>query len=305
MCKFRFIKLFLTVVTAAVILCSSPVHAADIVSLQSVRITPYDEAFQGLRKTCGCSVKQLVMSELKGENVLRKVWKERPHVIVAIGVGALNKVMAVHDIPIVYLMVLDAQAKVSGQDNVAGINMSVEPSRQLQIIGHALPEVRNIGILYHPDHTGRFVLRAAMEARSSDLRITAGEVRKPADITAQLKSMTGKIDALWMVPDVAVITPETVEILFLYSIEHKVPVITFSSKYLEKGALMSLDVDAYDMGRQAAEMAAMVRSGRDINTIENQKAEKINITVNMRTARKLGVRMSDEILKKAKFLNGE
>jgi putative ABC transport system substrate-binding protein len=108
-----------------------------------------------------------------------------------------------------------------------------------------------------------------------------------------------------MVPDVAVITPETVEILFLYSIEHKVPVITFSSKYLEKGALMSLDVDAYDMGRQAAEMAAMVRSGRDINTIENQKVEKINITVNKRTARKLGVRMSDEILKKAKVLNGE
>ena len=55
--------------------------------------------------------------------------------------------------------------------------------------------------------------------------------------------MQGKIDILWMLPDATVVTDETVELLLRFSFQHDVPMFSFSKKYVEVGAVASLDVD--------------------------------------------------------------
>ena len=284
------------------ILCLSPAYAANVVSVQSVSITPYNEAFRGLESACKCKVKQLVLSEIQGPHVVREVRREKPGVIVAIGSGALEKIRAINDIPIVCLMVLDVKSATTGKTNIKGISLDVPPERQLDIIHQALPDVSDIGLLFNPEHTGSFVEKAGAAARSAGIRLNANEVRNSKDVPVQLNLMTGKIQAFWMLPDVSVVTSETAEVLFLYSLKYRVPVITFSDKYLEMGALMSLEVDFYDMGVQAGEMVAQILSGTDISKISNNIAGKINITINARTARKLGLTVSDEILNRAKVI---
>jgi putative ABC transport system substrate-binding protein len=128
-------------------------------------------------------------------------------------------------------------------------------------------------------------------------------VSNVTEVSGQLDALSREADVFWMLPDVNVITPETVEMIFLHSMNNKVPVVTFSSKYVHMGAFMSLDVDPFDMGLQAARMVGEILSGTDIDTIADESARKVNITINDRTARKLGLHVSDAILKKAGVIN--
>lgn len=277
--------------------------SAKVVSVQSLSIAPYNEAFKGLESACKCDLNQFILSEMKGYDVVKELRRERPQVIIAIGSGALEKIGAIKDIPIVYLMVLDGQSIIAGKSNIAGINMNIPLDRQMDIIRQALPEVKDIGLLYSSGQKSDFIERAKASAGSAGIRLTANEVRNSKDLPEQLNLMTGKIKAFWMLPDSGVYNPETIEILFLDSLKNRVPVITFSSKYLEMGALISLEIDYYDMGVQAAEIVTNVLSGKQVSQIPPGSARKINITINERTAKKLGITVSDEMLKKAKVIN--
>ena len=110
---------------------------------------------------------------------------------------------------------------------------------------------------------------------------------------------------MWMLPDLTVITPETVEFLMLFSIENRIPVITFSDKYLEMGALMSISISADDIGAQAWDMTEMVLSGKDIRTISGIDARKAEITFNQRAAKKLGIDFSKKFAGQIKVINRE
>ena len=68
-----------------------------------------------------------------------------------------------------------------------------------------------------------------------------------------------------VLPDITVITPETIEFLLLFSLENRIPVFTFSEKYVESGALMSIIIDAFDIGCQAGEMAKAIQAEKDID----------------------------------------
>lgn len=102
-----------------------------------------------------------------------------------------------------------------------------------------------------------------------------------------------------MLPDTSVISSETIEFLILFSIENRIPVFTFSEKFVEMGALISLNIDAYDLGKQAGEMAKEILSGKDIRNIPGSDARKIVLSINSKAAKKLGITINDEIVNKA------
>ncbi|MFZ2948374.1 MAG: ABC transporter substrate binding protein, partial [Desulfuromonadaceae bacterium] len=80
-------------------------------------------------------------------------------------------------------------------------------------------------------------------------------------------------DLFWMLPDITVITPETAEAILLFSLENNIPILTFSEKYLERGAMLSIGIDPFDIGRQAGEMAqTLFSSGESARHVEARKA---------------------------------
>jgi putative ABC transport system substrate-binding protein len=66
-------------------------------------------------------------------------------------------------------------------------------------------------------------------------------------------------------------------------------VVTFSDNYLEMGALLSLNIDPHDIGEQAWEIVKMVLSGTDIKEIAMSDARKADVTINLKTAMKMGI----------------
>ena len=106
-----------------------------------------------------------------------------------------------------------------------------------------------------------------------------------------------------MLPDLTVITPETIEFVLLFSLENKIPILAFSEKYVELGALMSVGIDAFDIGIQAGEMAEKILSGRDIMNARHVDARKAVISINLKVAKTLGIPIDEKIIRKARIIN--
>ena len=291
----------LIILILAVLFCRDTSAAADIVAVQSINIKPYNDALQGFEDACNCDVKRFFVTDSGVEDIIEAVRKTRPAVILAIGMDALDRVKRIKDLPIVYFMILNPPA-AAPDDNITGVSLYIDPVRQLSLLKKTVPDVNTIGLLYDPARTGDFVRRARIAAGKAGTLLIAREIHSPKDVPVQLQGLRGKIDAFWMLPDITVVTPETVEFLFLFSFENRIPVITFSDKYLEMGALISFDIDAPDIGMQAWGMTEKILSGTDIRKIKEADARKAVVTINRKTAGKLGINVAGEFLNRAEPL---
>lgn len=284
-------------------LLAAPCEAAQkILALQSVRVVPYEEALRGVRSVVSGTVKRVVISEMEGVDVARMVRDERPDVILAIGAEALARVKRVKDTPIVYLMVLDPQSTLTSGENLTGVSMNVPPERQLAALQSLMPRLRKIGIPYNPSRSGILARKAQAAARSLGIEPVARELRSARDVVPVAEGMKGEVDALWMLPDTTVVTPESIEFLLLFSLTNRIPILTFSDKYVQMGAIMALDIDPYDLGRQGGDLVRRILSGTPVEQVQRAEPRSIVMTVNAKVARKLGLTLSEEALGRARVI---
>lgn len=273
-----------------------------IVAVQSVRIKPYEKTIEGFKSITGSEIKRIVISELNDANIIKTINLFKPDIVLAIGMSALQVVKEIKDIPVVYMMVLNPTSIISGEKNIFGVSMSIPPEKQLNLLLNVLPHVKNIGLLYDPDRTGYIVKDAMIAAGKMNINLIAKEIQNFRDVPSELLGMRKNIDVFWMLPDLSLITPATIEFLLLFSLENKIPVLAFSDKYVELGALMSITIDPFDIGRQAGEMANAIISGRDLKNIKKVDARKSLMSINTNVARKLEIDISNNIIKKARII---
>ncbi len=267
-----------------------------VVAIRAIRIPPYEEALLGFTGACGCLVTDFIINEQEGIDVARSVRRLRPRLIVAIGLEALLAVKGIADVPIVYLMVLDPEANLSGERNVTGVSLGVPPAKQLSWIKKVLPAARRVGVLYNPLKIGRLVKEARTASRALNLELIAKEIGNPKEVPARLQEMRNEVDLLWMLPDTTVLTAETVEAMLLFSIENRLPLVAFSPRYVDLGALCSIDVNIRDCGAQAGEMAARLLAGTPIENVPHTTPRRAVLTVHLRTAAKMGLVLGNEVL---------
>ena len=285
----------------------------EIAVVQSIRVKPYEQAIKGFRSICDVTIKRIVLSELGRADAVRSIKDKRPELVLAIGGDALSIAKRIKSIPTVYTMVLNPLTGLSGEENIRGVSMNIPPEQQLRALLRALPQVKTVGLLHDPDRTGGFVREAHVAALGMGIILVAREIHDAKDAASLIMDMRGKIDAFWMLPDITVITPQAVEFLLLFSLENTIPLLAFSEKYVELGAFMSTDIDAFDMGRQAGEIANRILSGADVRSVRHVGARRLVVSTNLMVARKLGItldmamdsgtRSSQKIVREAQVIN--
>ena len=111
-----------------------------------------------------------------------------------------------------------------------------------------------------------------------------------------LEDLHDRIDVLWMAPDPTIASDEAVDYLLRFSIQHTVPLFTFSKKYVEMGAIASLDMNPYDMGAQAGEIVNKIAEGGASRV--RVYARTARLSINAKAAKKMGLALRGEPLRK-------
>jgi putative ABC transport system substrate-binding protein len=276
--------------------------SGDILVVQSLSIKPYNDALQGFKAVCKSRLNRIVGPDLSEAEIRGKVRRNKPELILAIGMDALEKVKTINDVPIVYLMVLNPLNMLRDGGNITGVSMNLAPERQFSILREVLPNVKKIGIFFDPGKNGFYISRVHNAAALMGVELLTKKVSSSREAVASVEGLKGKVDALWLLPDTTVVNPSTIDLLLLSAIENRIPVLTFSDKYAEKGALLSLEVDAAESGKQAGEMAVKILGGAKVNSIKGEDARESILTVNLIVAKKLGISINGNVIKHARVI---
>lgn len=237
--------------------------AYDVLLLQSVHDKGYDEAVKGFRHDYRGSVRRIVLTDYAELDLTRITREEHPKLIVAVGDRALELAQRQNSAPVLYMMALSARPRRS----VSGVSMLLDPVRYLSVFEGM--GVERVGVLYDPARSGTYLKRALAAASRNRVKLVLREVHAPKETPAMLASLTGKVEALWMLPDATAVSPASTEAYFLFSQAERVPVVTFAEVYLSMGGAVALTIDRYDIGRQLAEMAQSVLEGKPVQEGED------------------------------------
>jgi len=293
------VRIIFTVIIFFVTLCHAGLlHAIDVLAIKGAEIKPYQEALAGFKSSCGCSVSELPLRSDGQQSFAEQVASSGADAVLAIGIEAVRRVQALKDIPIIYTMVPHTLLGVI-PENMSGVSMLISAEKQLDTIIETFPHVKRIGIVYDPQKDASFLKDALRYATSHGITIVAEKAFRPGDVPGLVDGMKDRVDLFWMVPDTTVITPEAVNALLLFSFRNKVPVFSFAPKYVEMGAVAAISVSSFDLGAQAGELARNPELQRKSQSIHVPPSKTV-LTINQTVARKIGVKISESSLRKAR-----
>jgi putative ABC transport system substrate-binding protein len=274
--------------------CPVPAESFEIIVVKSADLKPYDEVLRGIRDSCDCTVRELKLQNGEGsENIIKK----SPDAVIAIGTSVFKKVREIKGLAVIYTMVMPSETAGPLRPNISGVSMDNDPAEAISAMREVFPKVKRIGVLYDPRYTAAFVGEAAKEADAAGVALVVKQVHDAHDVPRLVEEMRNKIDILWMLPDQTVITTAVVDYLLQFSFQHNVPMFSFADKYVEMGAVAALVVDPYAIGVQAGEIVKTLSSGR--KDAIRVYARSPHLTINTKVAAKMGLKIRDEILKRA------
>ncbi len=275
-------------------------HGDTVVAVQNIRIRPFQEAMRGFKSASRSEVKDLVISGMTDAKIARKIAQLNPDLLLAVGTTSLSKIKTIKNIPIVYMMILNPESILTPEDPVSGVSIHVPYEMQINIFLKILPEMKTVGLVYHPDRSGYFVKKAVNAAKKAGVDILTEVIYHPKEGPAKFQHLEPRVDAFWILPDISVITPETVNFLLLTSFKHRKPILSFSEKYVKMGALAAVTMDPFDIGMQAGELAEQILKAGGNKGSQRMDARKAVIFINDKIAEKFGIDIDQGIRKRAR-----
>ena len=231
-----------------------------------------------------------------GKKLARKVRASNASLVVAVGLkAALAAKVEIVDVPIIYMMVLDPLKHQLTTDNMTGTLLEVPLDRQLKIMRTFLPTLRRLGTLYDPAKTSARLKEAEKQAANSDFQLKGVPVESEKDVPQQLRTLLSDVEALWLMPDSTVLTNESIRFILESALARQIPVIGFSPEFTRLGTLLSMSVNYGHVGRETGLLAKRILNGDELLTRNPVAIERLKITVNLKTARFLGITFPKEL----------
>ena len=279
-----------------------PVEATglEIAILKSSNLKPYNEAIQGFKATAPGSavyVEYDLRGDLEqGKLLARKIRASESSLVVAVGLkAALAAKQELSDIPVLYMMILDPHKHGLTAPNMTGVLPAIPTERQFKILRTLFPTMHRIGMLYDPAKTAAKFKEALPQAAAYDFQLQGFPVENEKEVSQQLRSLVASSEALWLTPDSTVLTDESVRFLLESALAKQIPVIGFSSEFTRLGALASLSVRHSEIGRETGRLAKRILDGEKPLPSKPISVQRVSISVNMKTARYLGIAIPDEL----------
>jgi putative ABC transport system substrate-binding protein len=295
------------------------VHPSNKVSEISVSGRPYYRAFfEELNRLGYVEGQNLGVERYSGEGrperyaeLARDVVNTHPDLIVAVAARlSLNFKMATTTIPIVSLIndpialgLVASIARPGG--NITGVTISggLElVGKRMGLLVEAIPKLSTVGYLvsrpYWEDPRGAAAREAAKQAGISLKAVLLGNAFNEAEYQRVFRSMEqDRADAL-MVSDETEHFSYRATIIELAA-KGRIPTIYSYREFVEVGGLMAYSIDQADMYRRVANLIDKIFRGANPGDIPFYQPTKFELSINLKTAKALGLEMPAMLLGRA------
>jgi ABC-type uncharacterized transport system substrate-binding protein len=241
--------------------------------------------------------------EIATEFVRRKV-----DVIVTSGTPIVAVVkQATSTIPIVFAVAGDpvgnglvaSLARPGG--NVTGLSlMQVDiAGKRLELLHQMVPGLRRLGIMGNFSNPPLALeLNEVQEmANRLGLEVVTCEIRRAEDIAPAFDTLKARAEALYVEADTLVVANRTR--IIILALAARLPAIFNSREYVKEGALLSYGPNFPELFRRAADYVDKILRGTKPGDIPVEQPTKLDLVVNLTTAKALGLTVPDTLLARA------
>ncbi|MGI6406404.1 MAG: ABC transporter substrate-binding protein [Syntrophaceticus sp.] len=209
-------------------------------------------------------------------------------------------------IPVLFTAVTDpvAAGLVKEMDkpgtNLTGTIDMAPVADQIKLIQDINPQVKNIGIVYNTSEVNSVVQveLAKQAAKELGLNIVETVATNTSEVDQAAKSLAGKVDAIYVPTDNVVVS--ALEAVIKVAETNKILLVAGEKDSVMRGAVATIGLDYYRLGKQTGEMALKILTGegkpQDM-AVESQQGNQL--VVNQKAAAALGVVIPDNVLEKA------
>jgi ABC-type uncharacterized transport system substrate-binding protein len=240
------------------------------------------------------------LPDLAGELVGLKV-----DVIVTVGPASRIAMKASSTIPIVTAGSSDpvgdglvsSLARPSG--NITGLSLRFPEldRKRLELLREAFPKVARIALLWASTGERRTpaLIDVEAEAKALRLELLSLEMRSLEDLDSALaRAKREGAQAIIAASDPRI--NMQVHKILKFAEKNHVPVIYAASEFVEAGGLMSYGPNYREMFRRVAEFVDKILKGTKPADIPFEQPTKIELVINLRTAKQIGVTIPSEVL---------
>ena len=228
-------------------------------------------------------------------------------VIVAGGspASALAAKSATTTIPIVFMTASDPVAiglvasfnRPGG--NLTGVTLlSTElVAKRLGILRDLLPSVRKIAMLVNPTRPGVDAQKAPVQeaAQAVGLAFQILEASSQRDFDAVFQAVASQQDGALIVAPDSLFFSRRIQIADLAR-RYKIPTMYEFRDFVEAGGLVSYGASAIDLYRQGGTLTGQILVGKKPTDLPVLQPTRFELTINMKTARALGLTISSGLL---------
>ena len=170
--------------------------------------------------------------------------------------------------------------------------------KQLEMLRETLPVLSTVGVLGNPDSKVS-IEKAQQYARALGVTPRVSLVRRPAEIDGAFRTIkAARAEAVVVLPDLLVLEANQAQVVALAA-ANRLPCIYWLKSYVEMGGLMSYGTDLVDIHRQSARYVDRILKGARPGDLPIEEPTKLELVINAKTARALGLTISPSLLLRA------
>jgi putative tryptophan/tyrosine transport system substrate-binding protein len=243
--------------------------------------------------------------------VAREIVATRPDLICSIATPATAAVVqSTKTIPIVFANVADPVALgfvasyTRPGGNVTGFN-SFEPSmggKWVEILHDLDPRIRRIKILFNPDTApagGKFFLPPFKAAGTAlGIETIEAQAHNTPEVEQAIETLAGETGGgLAAMPDT--FTGSNRDFIVRLALKHRLPLVAAYRVFSDVGGLVSYGPNTADLARRAASYVDRILKGEKAADLPIQAPTKLELVINLRTAKALGLTVPPTLLVQA------
>jgi putative ABC transport system substrate-binding protein len=256
--------------------------AQDLLVVYTSAIEPYVQAVDGVSQVLG---RKPALLDLRKTPFTEEAARSA-RVVVAVGAEALQAVAPVRGRKIILgAMTLRADGEAAGLEHL--VEVDVPLATLFKSLHTAFPEKRRLGLMWNPAYGSARKADALAMARAAGYPLTLAEAAGPAALLRSFTALRGRVDFVVCLPDALLYNSATVKPLILASLEHRLPIVAYSSAFLRAGAAVAVYPDFTEIGRQTGEAALRLLQGSTAPV--EQGPRRLHVAVNQSVLRLLGI----------------
>ena len=183
--------------------------------------------------------------------------------------------------------------------NITGLsNLAIDlTAKSLELLHAAVPRAQRIAVLTSNNSGHEPMLKETYPAAERlGLKIIPVMARTPADFDEAFAAMYKQdCEALFVLADVLRTTQKTVEL----ADQWRLPAIYQATGFVEMGGLLSYSQNYTELFQQAATYVDKILKGANPADLPVEQATRLELQVNLKTAKALGLTIPDSIIARA------